>query len=145
MDTIQGMANQVLVNLAIAVITLLGGYAVLFIQKAIAKVNAQMIQIKDDAARKLLTNALDDLNSLVTVTVGAIEQTTASALRQSIKDGAVDKNELLALGKLAFDNIKSKISAETKCLITENLGNFDEYLTDLIENKVREIKIKTAS
>ena len=145
MDTIQGMANQVLVNLAIAVITLLGGYAVLFIQKAIAKVNAQMIQIKDDAARKLLTNAFDDLNSLVTVTVGAIEQTTASALRQSIKDGVVDKNELLALGKLAFDNIKSKVSAETKCLITENLGNFDEYLTDLIENKVREIKIKTGS
>lgn len=140
MEAIQSTASQVLVNLALGVIGLLGAYAVYYIQKAVAKVNEQTKQIKDEAARKLLNDALEDVETLVTVTVGSIEQTTAAALRAAVKDGTTNRDELLALGKKAFSSVKSNISIETQETITKNLGSFNVYLTNLIETKVLQIK-----
>ena len=140
MESIQSMASQVMVNLALAVIGLLGAYAVYFVQKAVVKVKAQTEQIKTDAARKLLTDALEDVEKLVTVTVGSIEQTAAATLREAVKQGLSSREELLALGKKAFNEIKSSITPEARQVITENLGSFDTYLSNLIETQVLKIK-----
>lgn len=140
MDIIQSTATEVLVNLALGVITLLGAYGMYFIQKAAAKVQTQTAQIKDEASRKLLTDALADVENLAIVTVGSIEQTTAAALREAVKDGKADREELLALGKKAFNDVKAAITPEAQRVITENLGSFDAYLAKLIEDAVRRVK-----
>lgn len=140
MDIIQSTATEVLVNLALGVITLLGAYGMYFIQKAAAKVQTQTAQIKDEASRKLLTDALADVGNLAIVTVGSIEQTTAAALREAVKDGKADREELLALGKKAFNDVKAAITPEAQRVITENLGSFDAYLAKLIEDAVRRVK-----
>lgn len=140
MDIIQTTASEVLVNLALGVITLLGAYGVYFIQKAAAKVQTQTAQIKDESSRKLLNDALADVENLAIVTVGSIEQTTAAALREAVKGGKADREELLALGKKAFDEVKAAIAPEAQKVITDNLGSFDDYLSKLIENAVRRVK-----
>lgn len=140
MDIIQSTASEVLVNLALGVITLLGAYGVYFIQKAAAKVQTQTAQIKDESSRKLLNDALADVENLATVTVGSIEQTTASTLREAVKDGKADREELLALGKKAFDEVKTAIAPEAQKVISDNLGSFDTYLSKLIEDAVRRVK-----
>lgn len=140
MEIIQSTAIEVLTNLALGVITLLGAYGVYFIHKAAARVQAQTAQIKDEAGRKVLTDALADVENLATVTVGSIEQTTASALRTAVKDGKADRAELLALGKKAFDEVKAAIAPEAQKVITDNLGSFDTYLSKLIEDAVRRVK-----
>lgn len=140
MDTIQTVATDVLTNLALAVITLLGAYGVYFIQKAAAKVQTQTTQIKDESSRKLLTDALADVENLAIVTVGAIEQTTASTLRLAIKAGTADRDELLSLGKQAFEEVKAAIGPEAQQVIRNNLGSFDDYLSKCIENAVRRVK-----
>lgn len=140
MDIIQTTASEVLVNLALGVITLLGAYGVYFIQKAAAKVQTQTAQIKDESSRKLLNDALADVENLAIVTVGSIEQTTAAALREAVKGGKADREELLALGKKAFDEVKAAIAPEAQKVITDNLGSFDDYLLKLIENAVRRVK-----
>lgn len=140
MEIIQSTAIEVLVNLALGVITLLGAYGVYFIHKATAKVQAQTSQIKDEAGRKVLTDALADVENLAVVTVGSIEQTTASTLREAVKGGKADREELLALGKRAFDEVKAAIAPEAQKVITDNLGSFDTYLSKLIEDAVRRVK-----
>lgn len=140
MDIIQSTATGVLVNLALGVITLLGAYGVYFVQKAATKVQTQTAKLKDDASRKLLTDALADVENLAIVTVGSIEQTTAAALREAVKDGKADREELLALGKQAFNEVKAAIAPEAQKVITDNLGSFDDYLSKLIENAVRRVK-----
>lgn len=140
MEIIQSTASEVLVNLALGVITLLGAYGVYFIQKAAAKVQTQTAQIKDESSRKLLNDTLADVENLAIVTVGSIEQTTAAALREAVKDGKADREELLALGKQAFDEVKAAIAPEAQKVITDNLGSFDGYLSKLIENAVRRVK-----
>jgi ABC-type phosphonate transport system ATPase subunit len=140
METIQTVATDVLTNVALGVIALLSAYAMSFVKTAIAKAKTQTAQIKDEEARKLFTNALENVNELVGVTVGAIEQTTASTLRIAVKAGTSDRTELVNLGKQAFNEVKAAITPEAQRIITDNLGNFDLYLEKLIENAVRKVK-----
>lgn len=83
------------------------------------------------------------MENLARVTVGAIEQTTAKALREAVKDGKTDREELLTLSTKAFEEIKGKVGPEAQKVITQNLGSFDEYLSNLIEVKVLELKAET--
>ena len=91
-------------------IALAGAYAVYYIRLGAAKLKEQTAQIKDEAGRKVLEDALDDVVNLATVSVGAMEQTTAKALRDAVKSGKASREELLALGKQVFDEVKAALS-----------------------------------
>lgn len=140
MQAIQTMANEALVNVALGVITLLAACAMYYVRVGVAKLKVQTAQIGDDAARQLLINALEDVESLAEKSVGALEQTTAKTLRQAVKNGTKDREELLALGSQAFVEIKAAVTPEAQRMITKNLGSFDDYLTKCIEDSVRRVK-----
>ena len=135
-----GAANTMLVNVALAIIALVGAWLVFYIQRAATNVKAQTKQIKDKAARELLENALDDVVNLATVSVNAMEQTTAQAIRDKVREGKVDREELFELGRKVFRDVKAAISPETQRAIAENLGSFDDYLTKCIEDAVLKVK-----
>lgn len=140
MEAIQTAASQVLLNVALGVIALLGAYGMYFVQKAAAKVQAQTAQIKDDAARKVVENALKDTESLTLKAVGAMEQTTAKALREAVKSGTASREDLLALGGQVFEEVKAAIAPELQDVIEDSLGSFDNYLKKLIEDTVLHVK-----
>ena len=140
MNIIQSAATEVLVNLALAVISLAGAYAVYYIRLGASKLKAQTAQIEDESARKVLDNALADVENLATKSVGAMEQTTAKALRDAVKSGAANREDLLALGKQVFNEVKAAIALEAQKVITDNLGSFDDYLTKCIEDAVLKVK-----
>lgn len=140
MEVIQNAASEMLVNIVLAVIALAGAYAVYYIRLGASKLKAQTAQISDEAGRKVLDNAIGDVERLATVSVGAMEQTTAKALREAVKSGAANREELVALGKQVFDEVKAAIAPEAQKVITENLGSFDAYLTACIEDAVLKVK-----
>ena len=140
MELITSAASDALVNVVLAVIALAGAYGVYYIRLGAAKLKEQTAQIKDEAGRKVLEDALDDVVNLATVSVGAMEQTTAKALRDAVKNGTASREELLALGKQVFDEVKAAITPEAQQVITDNLGSFDKYLTAVIEDAVLHIK-----
>ena len=92
MNIIQSAATEVLVNLSLAVISLAGAYAVYYIRLGASKLKAQTAQIEDESARKVLDNALADVENIATKSVGAMEQTTAKALRDAVKSGAANRS-----------------------------------------------------
>ena len=140
MEVITSAASDALVNVVLAVIALAGAYAVYYIRLGASKLKAQTAQIADEAGRKLLDNALDDVVNLATVSVGAMEQTTAKALRDAVKTGKADREELLALGRQVFDEVKAAIAPKAQQVITDNLGSFDAYLSKCIEDAVLKVK-----
>lgn len=133
MEIIQSAATELLVNVALAVLALAGAYAVYYIRLGTSKLKAQTAQIEDASTRKVLDDALEDVANLATLSVGAMEQTTAKALREAVKGGKASREELVALGKQVFDEVKASIAPEAQRVITKNLGSFDEYLTKCIE------------
>ena len=140
MQLITNAASAALANIVLAVIALAGAYAVYYIRLAGANVKAQTKKIKDETARQLLENALDDVVNLATVSVNAMEQTTAKAIRDGIKAGANTREQLTILGTKVFCEVKAAISPEAQRIITENLGSFDDYLTKCIEDAVLKVK-----
>ena len=140
METIQNALTEMLVNFTLAVISLAGAYGLYYIRTVAAKVNAQTAQIKDAASRKMLEDAFSDVASLAALSVGAMEQTTAKALRDAVKTGAKSREELLALGQQVFSEVKAAIGPKAQAVITENLGSFDSYLSKCIEDAVLKVK-----
>lgn len=140
MEIITTAASTVLANIVLAVIALAGAYAVYYIRLAGAQVKAQTKRIEDATAREQLENALDDVVNLATISVNAMEQTTAKAIRDGVKAGVNSKEELLILGKKVFCEVKAAIAPEAQRVITENLGSFDDYLTKYIEDAVLKVK-----
>ena len=140
MELITSAASDALVNVVLAIIALAVAYGVYYIRLGTAKLKEQTAQIKDEAGRKVLEDALDDVVNLATVSVGAMEQTTAKALRDAVKNGTASREELLALGKQVFDEVKAAIAPEAQQVITDNLGSLDKYLTAVIEDAVLHIK-----
>lgn len=140
MELITTTAGDVLANIILAVIVLVGAYAVYYIRLAGAQLKVQTKRIEDETARELLENALDDVVNLATISVNAMEQTTAKAIRDGIKAGLNNKEQLEILGKKVFCEVKAAIAPEAQRVITENLGSFDDYLTKCIEDAVLKVK-----
>ena len=140
MDTAQQFLSQIIIDVALAGVALLAAYAINAMRKLTEKVKLETQHIKDDEQRRLLTDALEDVESLTSKTVAQIEQTTAKTLREAVKNGVRDKTELEALSMKAFNEIAEALKPESKALIENNFGNFSKYLTKAIETKVLELK-----
>ena len=140
MEIIRSALIELLTSLALSVITLAGSYGIYYIHVGVSKVKAQTAQIKDARSRKLFEDAITDVANLAALSVNAMEQTTARALRDAVKTGTKNRNDLLALGRQVFDEVKAAIAPETQRVITANLGSFDAYLTKCIEDAVLKVK-----
>lgn len=140
MEIIRSALIELLTSLALSVITLAGSYGIYYIHVGISKVKEQTAQLKDARSRKLFEDAVTDVANLAALSVNAMEQTTAKALRDAVKRGVKSKDELLALGRQVFSEVKAAIVPETQRVITANLGSFDAYLTKCIEDAVLKVK-----
>lgn len=140
----QDMAQEVLVNVALGVLTLLSSYALYYIRKATAKVTAEADKIKNDDQRALAQAAVERLNDIATKTVTAIEQTTASELRLAVKNGQATKDDLVRLSKQAYGEIVQTMQPDYLLALQNTLGDLDTYIKSTIEAKVLELKKSSA-
>ena len=120
--TIQNAANTLLTDAMLAVVSLAGAYGIYFIRLCATKVKSQTAQLRNERTRWALDTALDDVRQLAELSVGAMEQTTAKKLRENVKNGIADREELLALGKTVFDEIKAAIEPEAQRVITKGVS-----------------------
>jgi len=128
---------NVLVSIVIALLGLVLAYVTYYIRKV-----SQRLQEK--SKNELIDNAISRLEQLVTVSVQAAEQTVAAELRQAVKDGKVDRSELLALADNVKQQVLAKLNTETLAILKETFGDVDRLVTDYIEAKVLELKQSTA-
>ncbi len=134
--------NQVLINLILVIITLLAALISLYVQKGIKKLQAETEKIKDEGIRNLIDTALIRLNDVTEKTVNAIEQTVKKDLLKAIEDGTIDRSELKNLSVQAYNEIVTILEPEYMDIITDSMGNAEKYIMNLIEDKLKEIKLK---
>jgi hypothetical protein len=137
----QEIITGVLLNVVVALIGLGGAFATMLLSKAKAKVEVETEKLNDERQRELVTNAFGSLHDIAIKTVTKIEQTTADSLRQAVKDGKVDREELIALSDQAYDTIFETMKPQYIEVLENELGNIGEYVNALIEEKVHELKI----
>jgi hypothetical protein len=136
----EDLVQKVLIDILMALIGLASAYAVYYINKATAKVKAETENIADEKQRKLVQDALWRVEDLAIKTVESIEQTVAKETREAVKDGKVDRAELLALGTQAVDEIIGQLSEPTKTAIESEVNDLKTYVTSLVESAVLNLK-----
>ncbi len=139
-EVIQNAASALLTDTLLAVVSLAGAYGIYFVRLCAKKVRSQTVQLHNERTRWLLDTALDDVQKLAELSVSAMEQTTAKALREQVKNGTAKREELLTLGIQVFEEVKAKVTPEAQAVIAKNLGNFDDYLEACIEAAVLKVK-----
>ncbi len=144
MDEIHGLFSRIIADIALALLSLLFAYAAAAAGRLAQRIKAEASQIKSSERRKLLLDAIDDLEDITFKTVAQIEQTAAKELREAVKDGRAGKSELTALSERAYNEIASALTPECRALIDKNFGSFSDYLVKAIEAKVLELKSRTA-
>lgn len=132
-DYMQQILTDALSNAFLALLTLVGAYGLYLVKIAVA-------YLKDKIKSNRFNAALEQIDKLAEVTVKSIEQTTANELRQAVKDGVVSKEELQNLASRAFAQVAQKLQPEYLKLLEESIANVEGYITDVIEQKVLELK-----
>lgn len=134
------IVSQVIMNIVIALIGLAASYAIMLINKAKQKIDVETEQIKDDKQRALARDALEQVNILAAKTVTSIEQTTAKALREAVKDGKTNREDLLELANEAHMNILQELKPKYREVLEKEISDTNQYIMDTIEEKVHELK-----
>ena len=100
---------------------------------AINWLNAKANQIKEKTKSDLIDTYIDRLNDIISTTVVAVQQTYVEALK---KKGEFNIDAQKAAFQLAFDSVKGSLTDEALSLLTDAIGDLDDYITNGIEYSV---------
>ena len=140
MELLKELSTDFLGMILPALLSLLAAYAAYGINKGVGWLNIKTQAIADERQRISLWTALEDVSELTHKTVSAIEQTTAKALREQVKDGFAHSEDLSALASQATLEIRASLSDEAAAIIRKHYGNVNAYISNCIETKVLELK-----
>lgn len=140
MNELIPMLQEGLLTIFGAVLTLLAALATRAVTNYTVKVKAEAASIKDNALGELAMDAITLAEQLALTTVTAIEQTTAATLRQAVKDGTATPEEMKELAYDAVLQLKVQLHPTYLHAIEDVYGDAENYLLNLIEQKVWELK-----
>lgn len=145
LDSLQPVVQDFLVTLCTGVLAVLSGFLIALAKKGVDWVNEKIQSIQDDKIRQDVENAVAKLDTIVTTTVTALQQSLGDDIKNSIvnNDGKYTKEDLLALKDQAFLTIKNQLTVSTTELLNSTYEDLDSLINNMIEAAVRNIKLES--
>lgn len=137
-------AFQDFVNtLVTGVLGVLSAFLIALAKRGFDWVSEKIDGLKDDRAQKALNNALSHLYEIVNATVISLQQTIGDEIKASIaaNDGKYSQEDLYALRDQALASVNAQLTSAMKEALSTAYTDLDSFIIDLIETKVREMKI----
>lgn len=91
----------------------------------------------------LLTNTIARLNGAVVNVVASIEETAAKDIRELVKAGELNKEELEKLAPIAVERIKDQVGEFGIALLEDTVVDLNQMIRDKIEAYLRQIKLES--
>lgn len=111
-----------------------------YIRKKISELKKTM-EIED---KEIISIGLDTAEKTIEIVsrnvVGKLEQVSGEELREKVKQGLADKEELIALADEAYEEIKSSISPELIETLKSGVSDVESYIRNEIERQVGIVK-----
>lgn len=144
-NQLQQSIQSLLVTVFSGVLSVLGVYATIYINKAVqlAKTKAQSIQ--DEKARVILNDTMDKLQGLIKDGLEATETTVKKNVVNDILSGKVDKSALNQLAVDLKEDVVKKMGDEGMNVLNAEIGNVDKYIADKIESTLGQLKLDPSS
>ena len=132
--------NEILQTLVTGVVSLAGILTTIYVNKAIELVKLKAQAVKDEQAKNILTNALNNVDELICTNIVAVENTLKPQILEAIKDGKIDKSELNNLSLVVKENVINQMGQQTNTIINEALSDVNSYLESRIEKILADLK-----
>jgi len=140
MDQIQTQLMGLLQIVIGGIISIAGIYATIYINKAIAIAKEKANKIKDEQARTLAENILNDVDNLITTNIISVENALKPAILKAIEDGKIDKTELNSLATIVKENTLAQMGTDAAKILDGTLGDTSSYLENRIEKILASLK-----
>ncbi len=125
--------TQSIVTLVIALLGLAVAYGTSYIRKA-----SQRLQQQTEA--ELVTNLISNLEKVVLVAVEGAEQRVAKDLREAVKDGKANREQLLAVADAVKRDVLDILGTEFVWLLEQTFGDVHTMIENYIEAAVAQVK-----
>lgn len=116
------------------------GYLVYYISQLSQKAKIKNEATKDEKQKVLIDNAIDRLDTLVSKSVIATNETLGKAIREGLSDGKTSKEELLALKDIVIKDVNSQLSQEVKDILSNQIDDLNSYISNSIEITLKGLK-----
>lgn len=133
-ETVRGDLFGLLAQIIILLMGLLTSWLIVQIG------NAQK-SLKEKAQNELLDKTIDRASNLAFIIVSKIEETVAKQLREAVKDGRVDREELVALSYQALEELEDTIGTEGMNTLYATMEDVSTFLLSLIEARLVDVKM----
>jgi hypothetical protein len=135
---------QILLGLAIVIIGATGAYAISVIASYYRTKKDQLMNqimsnkyIEDSEIAK---DALKTIEMIVSNVVNELDDTVKKEILKTTEDGKLTEEEKTDLKNTAMELIKSEISDPVKQAASSIIGDLNNYISTLIENRVTKLK-----
>ena len=145
MEQLQATILNALVGILGTIITIAGGYAIVYIKKGFEYLTTKTSVIKDENARKVVDNALNSLDNLLTTNITYAESVLKPNILSSISDGKVTSEELESLATIVKDNVLKQLGTDTTVVLNNSIGDLDGYISARLEAVLSNLKIQETS
>lgn len=129
--------NQTVVQVLSTII--LGFLGIVLIQ-AFAYLRSKTSLIKDENAKNIVDDTLDNLEKLINTNIVSIDATAKPIIIEGIKDGKLTKDELNTLAITVKKNVLDQMSDDSLALLNDTLKNVDSYIANKIEAQLSILK-----
>lgn len=141
-EQLQPAVNDFIVVVITGLLSVLSGFLIALAKKGFNWVSEKIDTLQNEKLRSDADQALKNLETLVTTTVTALQQSIGDDIKTSLSknDGIYTKEDLLALKNQAIETIKHQLTDSSKEVLSQTYSDLDTFIEDLVEVAVRSLK-----
>lgn len=146
-ESLQPVVHEFIVTLVTGLLAILSGFLIALAKKGFNWITAKIDSIKDEKVKSDIKNATETLETIVSTTVVALQQSIGDDIRESLAagDGKFTKEDLLNLKDQAVETVKHQLTESTTKILEGVYSDLDGFIRDLIEASVRSLKTDSQS
>ena len=145
MEILNNTIQQVLGTIIIGILSIAGGYAIVYIGKGVDYLKTKTSMIEDEKIKSITNHTLDKVETLIKTNITAIENVSKPIILQAIADKKVDKSELNTLAQEVKTKVLEQMGQDSLDILNGTLGDVDGYITNKIEAVLSDLKIDPTS
>jgi hypothetical protein len=141
MENLQSQLIGTLTTLIIGLLNVGVGFVIYYVNQLANGAKLKNQATKDANQKVLIDNAIDRLNDLIQKSVIATQETLGNSIKDGVKDGSIDKAELIALKDKVLIDVQNQLTNDSSDLLSKELGDINSYISNTVETVLKNIQV----
>ena len=97
-------------------------------------------EIDNVTAKELAETTINILDTSIQSTIVKVQNDIVDGLKEKSEDGKLTEEEILEIRRTVLDTVKNTLSEESKEVLSKFVGDLDEFVLVLVEQKFNKLK-----